>query len=77
MEVRFDLDLEAKAACETRGIKVGRVATVGTNPSLMSGITDLIEQRYGKMQQVVTLGTHGARAYRYNVGCCLGRNFEA
>jgi len=76
MEVLFDLDLDAKTACETRGIKFGRVAAVGTNPSFVSGMTDLIEQRCGTMQQVVTLGSHGEWVDRCNVGCCLGPDSE-
>ena len=76
MEVLFDLDLDAKTACETRGIKFGRVAAVGTNPRFVSGMTDLIEQRCGTMQQVVTLGSHGEWADRCNVGCCLGPDSE-
>jgi ferrochelatase len=76
MEVLFDLDLDAKTACETRGIKFGRVAAVGTNRRFVSGMTDLIEQRCGTMQQVVTLGSHGEWADRCNVGCCLGPDSE-
>ncbi|MDE0816435.1 MAG: ferrochelatase [Pirellulaceae bacterium] len=76
MEVLFDLDRDAKTACETRGIKFGRVAAVGTNPRFVSGMTDLIEQRCGTMQQVVTLGSHGEWADRCNVGCCLGPDSE-
>jgi ferrochelatase len=76
MEVLFDLDLDAKTACETRGIKFGRVAAVGTNPRFVSSMTDLIEQRCGTMQQVVTLGSHGEWADRCNVGCCLGPDSE-
>jgi ferrochelatase len=76
MEVLFDLDLDAKTACETRGIKFGRVAAVGTNPRFVSGMTDLIEQRCGTMQHLVTLGSHGEWADRCNVGCCLGPGSE-
>jgi len=76
MEILFDLDNDAKAACKTRGIKFGRVAAVGTNPSFVSAMTDLIEQRCGTMHQVVTLGSQGEWADRCNVGCCLGPGSE-
>jgi ferrochelatase len=76
MEVLFDLDLDAKTGSETRSLKFGRVAAVGTNPRFVSGMTDLIEQRCGTMQQVVTLGSHGEWADRCNVGCCQGRDSE-
>lgn len=72
MEVLFDLDLDAKNACEVRGIKFGRVAAVGTNPIFVSGITDLIEQRCGTMQQVVTLGVRGEWTDHCELDCCLG-----
>ena len=74
MEVLFDLDLEAKNACEMRDIKFTRVAAVGTNPIFISGVADLIEQRCGTMEQVVTLGTRGEWADRCDLGCCLGVN---
>jgi len=76
MEVLFDLDRDAKNACESRGIKFGRVRAVGTNPKFVSGITDLIEQRCGTMQHVVTLGSQGEWPDRCNVGCCLGPDSE-
>jgi len=76
MEVLFDLDRDAKKACEIRGIKFGRVSAVGTNPDFISGITDLIEQRCGTLEQVITLGTRGEWADRCEVGCCLGPKLE-
>ena len=72
MEVLFDLDLDAKNTCEARDIKFGRVAAVGTNPIFVSGITDLIEQRCGTMQQVATLGVRGEWADHCDLDCCLG-----
>jgi ferrochelatase len=76
MEVLFDLDLDAKNACEVRGIKFGRVAAVGTNPIFVSGITDLIEQRCGTMPQVSTLGVRGEWTDRCDLRCCLGSDTE-
>jgi hypothetical protein len=71
MEVLFDLDVEERDACEIRRIKFGRVAAVGTNPIVVSGIADLIEQRCGTMQQVLTLGVRGEWSDHCELGCCL------
>jgi ferrochelatase len=76
MEVLFDLDLDAKNACEVRGIKFARVAAVGTNSIFVSGIADLIEQRCGTMKQVLTLGVRGEWANRCAPGCCLPADTE-
>jgi ferrochelatase len=76
MEVLFDLDLEAKNACENRGIKFARVPSVGTNPIFVSGIADLIEQRCGTLENVLTLGVNGEWPNRCELGCCLGSNNE-
>ena len=72
MEVLFDLDLEAKKACEDRRIKFARVASVGTNPIFVSGIADLIEQRCGTKEKVLTLGVRGEWTNSCDLGCCLG-----
>ncbi|MDE3195558.1 MAG: ferrochelatase, partial [Acidobacteriota bacterium] len=42
MEVLFDLDTEAKAAAEERGIEFVRAATVGTHPRFVDAIEDLV-----------------------------------
>jgi protoporphyrin/coproporphyrin ferrochelatase len=76
MEILFDLDLEAKTVCERRGIKFARVAAVGTNPIFVAGVADLIEQRCGTMQEVLTLGDRGEWANNCNLECCLESNME-
>ena len=42
MEVLYDLDTEAKAAAEERGIEFVRAATVGTHPRFVDAIVDLV-----------------------------------
>jgi ferrochelatase len=45
MEVLFDLDEEAKVACEEIGLNMARAATVGSHPTFISMIRKLIEER--------------------------------
>ncbi|NIL98195.1 MAG: ferrochelatase [Planctomycetales bacterium] len=45
MEVLFDLDTEAKALCDQRGLKMIRAKTVGTHPAFMQMIRQLILER--------------------------------
>ncbi|MDA0590978.1 MAG: ferrochelatase [Planctomycetota bacterium] len=45
MEVLFDLDEEAKEACEEMGLHMVRAATVGSHPTFISMIRKLIEER--------------------------------
>ncbi|MDO5081783.1 MAG: ferrochelatase [Arachnia propionica] len=42
MEVAFDLDTEARAAAEEAGIAYERAATVGTHPSFVTALADLL-----------------------------------
>ncbi|MEQ1945864.1 MAG: ferrochelatase [Bryobacteraceae bacterium] len=43
MEVLYDLDIEARAVCEERGILMARAGTVGTHPSMIRMIAELSE----------------------------------
>jgi ferrochelatase len=43
MEVLYDLDTEARAACEELGVKMARAGTVETHPAMIRMITELIE----------------------------------
>jgi len=44
MEVLYDLDTEARAICEERGVKMVRAGTAGTHPALIEMIAELVEQ---------------------------------
>ena len=44
MEVIYDLDREARALCEELGIRMVRAGTVGTHPSIIRMIAELIER---------------------------------
>jgi ferrochelatase len=45
MEVVFDLDTEAEAAAEARGIRLVRAGTAGTHPAFVTMIRQLIDER--------------------------------
>jgi len=44
MEVLYDLDIEARAVCEERGIPMVRAGTVGTHPAMIRMIAELLTQ---------------------------------
>jgi ferrochelatase len=44
MEVLFDLDTEARAICDELGVKMIRAGTVGTHPSMIEMIAELVTQ---------------------------------
>jgi ferrochelatase len=45
LEVRWDLDVEARASAEDLGMHFARAATVGTHPAFVGAIRELIEER--------------------------------
>ncbi len=45
MEVKFDLDTEAKETAGELGMAFTRAATVGTHEAFVSGLVDLVEER--------------------------------
>jgi ferrochelatase len=70
MEVRYDLDTEARALAEEIGVNMIRAATVGTHPAFVSMIRELILERTDDAPRRA-LGTHGARQDACAVDCCL------
>lgn len=44
MEVRYDLDTEARAVCEELGVKMVRAGTVGTHPAMIRMIAEMMER---------------------------------
>ncbi|MGO2036820.1 MAG: ferrochelatase [Brevibacterium sp.] len=50
MEVAFDLDTEAKETAEELEFAFTRVATVGTHPTFVAGLVDLIEERVAQLR---------------------------
>lgn len=69
MEVLYDLDVEAKAIADERGIRLRRAATVGAHPRFVTMIRELIQERYdGKPP--VAIGRMPARDEPCAADCC-------
>lgn len=45
MEVKYDLDMEAKSLADELGMKLWRASTAGLHPSFLAMIGDLVEER--------------------------------
>ena len=71
MEVMFDLDEEAAAACEEHGIPFSRAATVGTTQSFVEMIRELIQERLGERTEKRSLGDLGPWHDVCPQDCCL------
>lgn len=48
MEVLYDLDTEARAICEELGVKMVRAGTVGTHPSMIQMIAEMVQQDHAE-----------------------------
>lgn len=46
MEVVYDLDTEARATAQQLGMTLARAGTVGTHPSFMAAVRDLVVERF-------------------------------
>jgi ferrochelatase len=71
MEVIFDLDTEAKERAESLGLGFVRVGTVGTHPTFVSMIRELIEERMTAHPERRALGRRGPGHDVCPVNCCL------
>ena len=54
MEVLYDLDTEAQAIAEERGLRMIRAATVGVHPKFVAMIRELIAERMGECEARAT-----------------------
>jgi ferrochelatase len=70
MEVLYDLDTEARELCERLGLNMIRAATVGTHPSFVSMIRELILERINPQTERRFLGTRGASHDTCAPDCC-------
>ena len=79
MEVRFDLDTEARETADELGLTMVRAGTVGTDARFVSGLVDLMEERARVALDAVpeqpTEGSWGPSHSVCPVGCC--RNLRA
>ena len=70
MEVVWDLDHEAKAACEEHNIQMSRALTVGTHPNFVSGLRELVGEVVGDVKEKRSLGVLGPRVSPCAQDCC-------
>lgn len=71
VEVRYDLDVEAGERAAVRGLRFGRVPTVGVHPAFVAGLCDLIEERRTAGRERHHLGALGVSHDICPVDCCL------
>ena len=70
MEILFDLDTEARELCAELGLHMVRAETVGTHPSFISMIRELILERMDESQPRRALGVLGSRPDVCAEECC-------
>lgn len=71
MEVIFDLDTEGVEKADELGMKMVRAGTVGTHPTFVKMVRDLIVERMSANPQRPALGERGPVHDICPVGCCL------
>ncbi len=69
MEVLYDLDTEARAICDERGIHMLRAATVGVHPAFLKMIRELICERLGQCEPRA-IGKFGPSRGECRADCC-------
>ncbi len=74
MEVKYDLDTEARATAERLGLPVARAATVGTDPAFVAAVRELVLERAalvrGETPVRRALGELGPSHDVCPAGCC-------
>lgn len=70
MEVRFDLDVEAANRARELGIGLHRAGTVGTQPTFVSALRELIEERMDRQHPRRVIGELGPSHDICPVQCC-------
>ncbi|SEK89956.1 ferrochelatase [Streptacidiphilus jiangxiensis] len=74
MEVKYDLDTQAREKADELGLPVARAATVGADPRFAAAVRDLVLERAarerGERVGPCTLGALGASHDVCPVGCC-------
>jgi protoporphyrin/coproporphyrin ferrochelatase len=70
MEVLYDLDCEAKELAKDLEMKFERAATVGTHPSFISMIRQLIQERLDPSTERPSIGQFGANHDACPTDCC-------
>jgi len=71
MEVLYDLDTEARNLCKELDLPMARAATVGTHPSFVGMISELVGERLHSGAPRRALGTMGPNHDICPENCCL------
>jgi ferrochelatase len=69
MEVKYDLDTEARSVAEEIGLRMERALAVGAAPTFVAGLRDLIACHV-EGRTPPALGTRGPRPYPCRPNCC-------
>lgn len=69
MEVLFDLDTEARAICEERGLNMIRAETVGVQTQFIAMIRELVHERMG-LCEARAIGKYGPNHDVCRADCC-------
>lgn len=69
IEVRWDLDTEARATAAELGLAFARAATAGTHPAFVAAVADLVEERMTGAEPQ-SLGGLGLCGLDCPIGCC-------
>jgi ferrochelatase len=70
MEVLYDLDVEARAVCNSLQLPMARAKTVGVHPQFIAMIRELILERLDSNAERRSLGSLGPRADSCAEDCC-------
>ena len=71
IEVLFDLDIEARELADELNVTLHRASSVGTHPTFVDGLADLVLERLILGSERPALGTHGASSDSCGPTCCL------
>jgi ferrochelatase len=70
LEVLYDLDAEARDVCNELGLRMVRAATVGTHPSFVRMIAQLVEERLAPDPVRLAIGRYGPSHDQCPPDCC-------
>ncbi|MDP6444988.1 MAG: ferrochelatase, partial [Pirellulaceae bacterium] len=70
VEVKFDLDTEARQTCAELGVGFQRAATAGVHPLFISMLRDLIAERVESLDSRPTIGEIGPCPDVCDTDCC-------
>jgi ferrochelatase len=70
MEVKYDLDYEARQKAAELGLNLVRAGTAGAHPRFVSMIRELVEERLGDSPERRTLGSRGPAPDVCPEDCC-------